>query len=105
METKKGQLYIGGESAADESALLKVSALTTHGVIFGMTGSGKTGLGVNMLEEALLSAIPTLIRDPKGDMGKLRFNYPEHAKTASLKDRYATRTTSGITSPLIDRTG
>ena len=77
MDTKKGQLYIGRESATDEPVLLKASTLTTHGVIFGMTGSGKTGLGVNMLEEALLSSIPTLILDPKGDMGNIMLNFPD----------------------------
>jgi len=41
-----------------------------------MTGSGKTGLGVVMLEEALLSGIPTLIIDPKGDMGNLLLSFP-----------------------------
>ena len=45
--------------------------LTTHGVIVGMTGSGKTGLGMVLLEEALLDDIPCLIIDPKGDMGNL----------------------------------
>jgi hypothetical protein len=78
MDIKKGQLYIGRQSETDEPVLLKASALTTHGVIFGMTGSGKTGLGVNMLEEALLSGIPTLILDPKGDMGNIMLNYPDN---------------------------
>jgi len=77
METKKGQLYIGRESETDEPVLLKASSLTTHGVIFGMTGSGKTGLGVNILEEAALSKIPTLILDPKGDMGNIMLNFPD----------------------------
>jgi hypothetical protein len=77
MDIKKGRLYIGRESGTDEPVLLKASTLTTHGVIFGMTGSGKTGLGVNMLEEALLSSIPTLILDPKGDMGNIMLNFPE----------------------------
>jgi hypothetical protein len=77
MDTKKGQLYIGRESETDDRVLLKASSLTTHGVIFGMTGSGKTGLGVNMLEEALLSGIPTLILDPKGDMGNIMLNFPD----------------------------
>jgi hypothetical protein len=50
--------------------------LTTHGVIVGMTGSGKTGLGVIFLEESLRAGIPTLILDPKGDMTNLLLTFP-----------------------------
>jgi DNA helicase HerA-like ATPase len=53
--------------------------LTTHGVIVGMTGSGKTGLGIILLEEALGSGVPTLIIDPKGDMGNLALLFPDFA--------------------------
>ncbi len=53
--------------------------LTTHGVIVGMTGSGKTGLGIIYLEEALLAGIPTLILDPKGDMTNLMLTFPDLA--------------------------
>ncbi len=51
--------------------------LTTHGVLVGMTGSGKTGLGIIYLEEALLAGIPTLILDPKGDRTNLLLTFPE----------------------------
>ena len=51
--------------------------LTTHGVIVGMTGSGKTGLGVVLIEEALLAGIPVLVLDPKGDMGNLLLTFPD----------------------------
>ncbi len=51
--------------------LLKNKNFTTHAAIIGMTGSGKTGLGVGLIEEAALDNIPALIIDPKGDMGNL----------------------------------
>ena len=53
--------------------------LTTHGVIVGMTGSGKTGLGIIFLEEALRAGLPALILDPKGDMTNLLLTFPELA--------------------------
>jgi hypothetical protein len=77
MDSKKGQMYIGRDDETGEPVLLKASSLTTHGVVFGMTGSGKTGLGVNILEEAALNEIPTLILDPKGDMGNIMLNFPD----------------------------
>ena len=60
-----------------DPVLLEAADLTTHGVIVGMTGSGKTGLGVVLIEEALLAGIPTLIIDPKGDLGNLLLTFPE----------------------------
>ena len=58
------------------------SDLTTHGVVVGMTGSGKTGLAVVLLEEALSAGIPALILDPKGDMGNLDLVFPDIAPTS-----------------------
>ncbi|MGJ3239635.1 MAG: helicase HerA domain-containing protein [Anaerolineae bacterium] len=51
--------------------------LTTHAVVVGMTGSGKTGLCVTMLEEAILDNIPAIIIDPKGDITNLALTFPE----------------------------
>ncbi len=59
-----------------EPLVVDASDLTTHGVIVGMTGSGKTGLGVVLLEEALRAGIPTLVLDPKGDMTNLALRFP-----------------------------
>ena len=51
--------------------------LTTHAVCLGMTGSGKTGLGVVLLEEAALDGVPSLVIDPKGDMTNLLLTFPD----------------------------
>ncbi len=51
--------------------------LTTHAVILGMTGSGKTGLAVTFLEEAVLDGIPSIIIDPKGDITNLLLAFPD----------------------------
>jgi hypothetical protein len=79
-------LFIGGEvdpathdRIADADVHYESANLTTHGVIVGMTGSGKTGLGVILLEEALLQGVPTLVIDPKGDMGNLCLSFPDLA--------------------------
>lgn len=61
----------------DRPLALRPEALTTHGVIVGMTGSGKTGLGVVLLEEVLASGRPALILDPKGDLANLALLFPE----------------------------
>ncbi len=51
--------------------------LLTHGVCVGMTGSGKTGLCVTLLEEAAIDGIPSLVIDVKGDLGNLLLTFPE----------------------------
>ena len=56
---------------------LDPASFTTHGVIVGQTGSGKTGLGIDLIEEALTAGIPTLIIDPKGDLGNLLLMFPD----------------------------
>ena len=79
MELKRGELYLGSLIGSEEPLIYEADNLTTHGVIVGMTGSGKTGLGVDLIEEALLNGIPCLVLDPKGDMGNLALNFPDLA--------------------------
>jgi hypothetical protein len=78
---KLGVFYIGkragpGAPSEPEPVLYDSKDLTTHGVIVGMTGSGKTGLGIGLIEEAAIDGIPTIAIDPKGDLGNLLLTFP-----------------------------
>src|SRR5512132_1468508 len=64
-----------GKTGAD-AILLDPADLTTHGLIVGMTGSGKTALGIVMMEELLRRGVPVLAVDPKGDLGNLLLAFP-----------------------------
>lgn len=80
---KLGAFYLGREvdagdlTVTDQPVLYDASDLTTHAVIVGMTGSGKTGLGIALIEEAALDGVPVLAIDPKGDLGNLALTFPE----------------------------
>ena len=80
---KLGAFYIGKEydlasrKLKDELVLYDSKDLNTHAVIIGMTGSGKTGLGIGLLEEALIDNIPIIAIDPKGDLSNLLLSFPE----------------------------
>lgn len=83
---KLGAFYLGrrfdpvsGRAVADEPLLYDAKDLTTHAVIVGMTGSGKTGLAVGLLEEAAIDGIPVIAIDPKGDLGNLLLAFPDLA--------------------------
>ena len=51
--------------------------LVTHAVCVGMTGSGKTGLCLGLLEEAAIDGIPAIVIDPKGDLANLLLTFPQ----------------------------
>ncbi len=80
-------LFVGGDiepathQKTDKNVVLSSSDFTTHGVIVGMTGSGKTGLGVVLVEEVLNAGIPALLIDPKGDLTNLCLTFPNLAPT------------------------
>jgi hypothetical protein len=80
---KLGFFYLGKrfnlkEKAIKEDLVLYDSKdLTTHAVIIGMTGSGKTGLGIGLIEEALIDHLPVIAIDPKGDLVNLLLNFPD----------------------------
>ena len=80
---KLGAFYLGRPWDADarttrpEPLLYDSADLTTHAVCVGMTGSGKTGLCLGLLEEAAIDGIPAIAIDPKGDLGNLLLTFPE----------------------------
>ncbi len=79
---KLGSFYLGrerggGAAGAGALTLYDSSDLTTHAVIIGMTGSGKTGLGIDIIEEAAIDKVPVIAIDPKGDLGNLLLTFPE----------------------------
>src|SRR5690554_3436851 len=79
---KSGIFYLGRKlqvdsfEPTDEALLYDSRDLTTHAVCVGMTGSGKTGLCLALLEEAAIDGIPAICIDPKGDLGNLLLNFP-----------------------------
>jgi len=82
---KLGAFYLGREfdpaagSLKDDLVLYDSKDLTTHAVCVGMTGSGKTGLCVSLLEEAAIDGVPAICIDPKGDLGNLMLTFPNLA--------------------------
>lgn len=79
------ELYLGrlysfqDKKTTDKPLTYDPADLTTHAVVTGMTGSGKTGLCITLLEEAALQDIPALIIDPKGDLTNLLLHFPNLA--------------------------
>jgi hypothetical protein len=79
---KLGSFYLGAQYDLKKSQITEnvvnydARDLTTHAVCFGMTGSGKTGLCVGLLEEAALDKVPAIIIDPKGDITNLMLQFP-----------------------------
>ena len=79
---KLGQFYLGREydlkkgEVEDELVMYDSKDLVTHGVVLGMTGSGKTGLCIGLLEEAAMDNTPAIVIDPKGDIANLMLTFP-----------------------------
>ena len=79
---KLGAFYMGrgydleAKELEEDLLLYDSKDLVTHGVVLGMTGSGKTGLCMAMLEEAAIDGVPVIAVDPKGDIGNLLLNFP-----------------------------
>jgi len=82
---KLGLFYLGKHFDLDKGTRLNDLVLydsrdlLTHAVVVGMTGSGKTGLGITLIEEAAIDGIPVLAIDPKGDLGNLLLTFPNLA--------------------------
>ena len=111
---KLGAFYLGKRWDADTGKVLDdlvlydAKDLTTHAVCVGMTGSGKTGLCVSLLEEAAIDGVPAIVIDPKGDLANLLLTFPdlapsdfrpwideaEAARNGATPDAYAARVAS-----------
>ncbi len=65
-----------GRTSDSADVTVATDDLVTHGFIVGMTGSGKTGLGIGLIEECLAAGVPTLLIDPKGDLTNLALVFP-----------------------------
>jgi len=80
---KLGKFYLGKgydsdtQTVGDDLVMYDSNDLVTHGVVLGMTGSGKTGLCIALLEEAAMDNIPAIVIDPKGDISNLLLTFPE----------------------------
>ena len=79
---KLGVFYLGREydpatQQLGDELLYDSRDLTTHAVCIGMTGSGKTGLCVSLLEEAAIDGVPAIVIDPKGDIANLALTFPQ----------------------------
>lgn len=101
-----GKRYdLGARKLQDELILYDSKDLTTHAVCVGMTGSGKTGLCLSLLEEAAIDGIPAIMIDPKGDLPNLALAFPkldaasfrpwidesEATRSGATPDQYATQ--------------
>ena len=79
---KLGLFYLGSEydlaagKRLDTPVLYDSRDLVTHAVCVGMTGSGKTGLCLSLIEEAAIDGVPVIAIDPKGDLGNLLLTFP-----------------------------
>src|SRR5712691_10924399 len=74
---KLGVFYLGKKQDDGGPLHYHSSDLVTHAVCVGMTGSGKTGLCIGLLEEAAIDGIPALVIDPKGDLCNLMLTFPQ----------------------------
>jgi len=73
-----GRRYdLGKNQSLPELLLYESKHLVTHGLVVGMTGSGKTGLCFDIVEEAAMDGIPSIVIDPKGDLGNLLLTFPD----------------------------
>ena len=69
--------YLGRWAEGGQTVSYDPADLTTHAVVIGMTGSGKTGLLISMLEEAARQNLPAVVIDPKGDLTNLLLHFPD----------------------------
>jgi hypothetical protein len=83
----------------DDLVLYDSKDLVTHGVVLGMTGSGKTGLCLALLEEAAIDGVPVIAIDPKGDLGNALLTFPNLTPRSSARGSMRTRRVAKISRP------
>ena len=88
---KLGAFYLGrrydvaSKRLTDDLVLYDSKDLVTHAIVVGMTGSGKTGLCIDLIEEAAIDGVPAIAIDPKGDLMNLRIETCRGSTKSSWK--------------------
>jgi hypothetical protein len=78
------QYDLGAKTLQDDLILYDSRDLVTHAVVVGMTGSGKTGLCIDLIEEAAIDGVPSILIDPKGDLTNLLLTFPQLSRETFL---------------------
>ncbi len=113
---KLGAFYLGRlydleqRTPTDELLLYESRDLVTHAVCVGMTGSGKTGLCIALIEEAAIDGVPAVVIDPKGDLSNLLLAFPDlkaadFAPWINPDEAYISQVNGALMDAMLDHAG